>query len=60
MSIGEKGMFLAAKALAASAIDCFEKPDLVKAAKADFDARRAKRTFHTLLPEGQKPPTSIR
>ncbi|MBI1854206.1 MAG: amidohydrolase [Planctomycetes bacterium] len=60
MSIGEKGMFLAAKALAASAIDCFEKPDLVKAAKVDFAARRAKFTFHTLLPEGQKPPTSIR
>ncbi len=60
MSIGERGMLVAAKALAATAIDLFETPALVMAARADFDARRANKTFHSLLPEGQKPPTAIR
>ena len=40
MSIGQKGMLVAAKTLAATAIDLFKNPPLVKAAKKDLDERK--------------------
>ncbi|MDF5690050.1 amidohydrolase [Aquirufa aurantiipilula] len=40
MSIGRKGMMVAAKTLASTAIDLFKHPELVKEAKAEFDQRR--------------------
>jgi hypothetical protein len=59
--IGAKGLLVAAKTLALSAMDILEKRDLVKAARADSNARRARGPkFHTLLPGGEKPATAIR
>jgi aminobenzoyl-glutamate utilization protein B len=59
-SIGEKGLLYAARVLAVSAIELFEKPDLVAAARADFDAKMQGRRYTTLIPEGQKAPLNIR
>jgi aminobenzoyl-glutamate utilization protein B len=59
-SIGEKGMMVAAKALAATAIDLFTTPALVDKARADFKAIRDPLNFVTLIPEGQKAPKTIR
>jgi aminobenzoyl-glutamate utilization protein B len=59
-SIGEKGMMVAAKALAATAIDLFSTPALVEKARADFKAIRDPLKYVTLIPEGQKAPTAIR
>jgi hypothetical protein len=41
-------------------LDLYGSPDLVARAKADFKAVRDPLTFVTLIPEGQKAPTSIR
>lgn len=59
-SIGEKGIVYAAKVLAVSALDLFEKPALVQAAQADFTERMKNRKYTTLIPKGQKPPKNIR
>jgi aminobenzoyl-glutamate utilization protein B len=59
-SIGEKGMMVAAKALAATAIDLFTTPSLVEQARADFKSIREPLNYVTLIPEGQKAPKSIR
>ena len=59
-SIGGKGTVYAAKVLAATTIDLLEQPDLVRAAKEDFDARMKDRKYTTLVPEGQKAPVRIR
>jgi len=59
-SIGEKGMLLAAKALAASAVEVYLRPDMVRAARADFEKRKEGYPFMSLLPEGRKAPKSIR
>ena len=42
MSIGMKGMQNAAKVLALTAIELLEKPEIVRAAKAEFEDRRGK------------------
>lgn len=59
-SIGEKGMLVAAKALAASAVEIYLRPEIVSAARADFEKRKAGYPFMSLLPEGRKAPKSIR
>lgn len=59
-SIGEKGMMVSAKTLAATAIDLFATPELVEKARADFKAIRDPLKFVTLIPEGQKAPKVIR
>ncbi|MEX0704011.1 MAG: amidohydrolase [Planctomycetales bacterium] len=59
-SIGEKGTIYAAKVLAATALDLFEKPELLPAAKKDFDQKMEGRKYTTLIPEGQKAPAAIR
>ncbi|HJS73360.1 MAG TPA: amidohydrolase [Vicinamibacteria bacterium] len=59
-SIGEKAMLVAAKTLASAAVDFYASPELVRKAKADFDAIRKPLEFVTLIPEGQKAPKSIR
>lgn len=59
-SIGEKGIVCAAKTLALTALDLFEKPELVTAAKADFKKRMEGRAYVSLVPNGQKPPRKIR
>lgn len=60
MSIGERGMLVAAKALAGSAIDLYESPGLIERARADFKRVRDPLTFVTLIPEGQRAPKAIR
>jgi aminobenzoyl-glutamate utilization protein B len=59
-TIGEKGMMVAAKALAGSALDLYASPELIARAKADFQAVRDRLKYVTLIPEGQKAPKSIR
>ncbi len=59
-SIGEKGMMVAAKTLAASAIDLYLSSELVERAQADFKKIRQPLKFITLVPEGQRAPKTIR
>jgi aminobenzoyl-glutamate utilization protein B len=47
--IGAKGMMVAAKALALTAVDLFSDPSLVAAARAEFDAKRAGRTYRSRI-----------
>jgi len=60
MSIGEKGMLVAAKTLAAAAIDLLADPSLAAAAKADFEKRRAGKPLTSLLPPESRAPARIR
>lgn len=60
-TIGEKGMQVAARALAGATLDLLRDGELRAAARDDFDARRASATVPTsVLPEGQLVPQSIR
>ena len=59
-SIGEKGIIYASKVLAVSALDLFEDPNLVTAAKVHFRVRMSGRKYTTLIPKGQKAPKAIR
>jgi aminobenzoyl-glutamate utilization protein B len=60
MSIGRKGMLVAAKALVLSGIDLFSDPGLVAAAKAAFEKRRAGFEYRSRIPAGHKPPLGYR
>lgn len=55
MSIGQDGMVVAAKALAITAIDLFGDPQLVQAAKIEFQSKLAGKTYSTAIPANQKP-----
>jgi len=55
MSIGQDGMIIASKALALTAVDLFTHPELVKAARADFEHKLAGKTYQSAIPVGQKP-----
>ncbi len=55
MSIGHKGMLLAAKTIAATMADLYEKPALLQAVRADFDAKKGKTVFKAYLPDGPPP-----
>ena len=55
MSIGQKGMVVAAKAIAITAVDLFSDPALVEAAKADFARELKGQTYQSQIPVGQKP-----
>jgi aminobenzoyl-glutamate utilization protein B len=59
-SIGRKGMVLAAKVLALSAMDLFTDPNLIAEAKASFEKRKSGRAYQSRLPEGQQPPLKYR
>lgn len=59
-SIGEKGMMVAAKALAASAIDLYRSPELIQRAREDQKKMMAGQKYITLIPEGQRAPKTIR
>ncbi len=59
-SIGRKGMVLAAKTLVLTAIDLFEDPALLPAARKDFDKRRAGHTYQSRVPADAKPPLNYR
>jgi aminobenzoyl-glutamate utilization protein B len=60
MSIGRKGMVVAAKTLALSALDLFTDPSLVTAARESFDKRRAGYEYNSRVPADQKPPLNYR
>jgi aminobenzoyl-glutamate utilization protein B len=60
MGIGEKGMMVAAKTIAHSAIDLYRSPDLVQKAKDDLKKMIGAQKFSTLIPEGQRAPKTIR
>ena len=60
MSIGRKGMLVAAKTLALSALDLFEDANLIPAARADFERRRAGNPYRSRIPADQKPPFNYR
>ncbi|MCA9836166.1 MAG: amidohydrolase [Trueperaceae bacterium] len=54
-SIGMKGMLFAAKALGLTALDLFLKPDVLKAARAEFDKEKQGEPYVTPIPEGVMP-----
>jgi aminobenzoyl-glutamate utilization protein B len=56
MSIGQKGMMVAAKTLAATVIDMFKNPSMVEAAKKDLEERKKGHPFRLLTPPNRKPP----
>jgi aminobenzoyl-glutamate utilization protein B len=60
MSIGQKGMVVAAKALAATGADLFSDRQLVSDAKADFHRQMNGSTYQSVIPAGQKPPLNYR
>ena len=55
MSIGHKGMIYAAKALAMTAYDLFQSPDLVKEVQEEFKNRKGDAAYQPILPEGPPP-----
>jgi aminobenzoyl-glutamate utilization protein B len=59
-SIGRKGMLIAAKTLALSAIDLLTDPKQIAAARASFNQRRAGHEYKSRLPAAQKPPLNYR
>lgn len=58
--IGHKGMMVAAKVLALSAVDLLQDPMVLKEAKGDFQERMKGMEYTTVIPKGQKAPRSIR
>jgi aminobenzoyl-glutamate utilization protein B len=59
-SIGEKGILYASQVLAVTTLDLLERPELVTAARVDFETRMKDRQYTTLIPKGQKVPAKIR
>lgn len=59
-SIGYKGMQNAAKVLALTAIELFEKPEHIAAAKAEFNERRGPNFVYEPLLGDRKPPLDYR
>lgn len=55
-SIGRKGMLVAARTLALSALELVENPKEIEAAKADFEKRKAGRTWVTRIGVDTTPP----
>ena len=50
-SIGQKGMIYGARILAKTVLDCFENPDIVKAAKEEFDKATAGSKYLCPIPD---------
>jgi aminobenzoyl-glutamate utilization protein B len=60
MGIGRKGMLVAAKTLALTALDLFTDPAQLKAARDSFDKRRAGHEYRSRVPAEQKAPLNYR
>jgi aminobenzoyl-glutamate utilization protein B len=60
MSIGEKGMLVASRALAFTVLDLFTDPGQIQKAREDFQKSTAGTEFRSLLKKDQKPPVKIR
>jgi aminobenzoyl-glutamate utilization protein B len=58
--IGHKGMLVAAKVLACSAVDLLQDMKTLEEAKADLKMRLKGRSYTTRIPRDQKAPKSIR
>jgi aminobenzoyl-glutamate utilization protein B len=56
MTIGRKGMVVAAKSLVLTGMDLFTDPAQVAAAKASFEKRRAGYEYRSRIPDTMKPP----
>ncbi|TWT57734.1 p-aminobenzoyl-glutamate hydrolase subunit B [Thalassoglobus neptunius] len=54
------GMTLASRVLTATAIDLFEQPEVIKAANLEFERRRGKHGYRSLIPPDQGPPLNYR
>ncbi len=59
-SIGTKGMMIAAKTMAMSAIDLFQNPELIKKAKEEFNAKRGSDFKYESLLGTRKPALNYR
>ncbi len=59
-SIGRKGMIVAAKTMALSAVDLMQDSKLIEAARADFNKRRAGHDYRSRIPSNQKAPLNYR
>jgi len=59
-SIGRKGMVLASKTLALTALDLYDSPATLAAAKADFERARGGREYRSRIPADAKPPLDYR
>lgn len=59
-SIGRKGMIVAAKTLALTAMDLLTDPAKVAAARASFDKVKAGRPYKSRIPADAKPPLGYR
>jgi len=59
MSIGHKGMLYAGKVLALAALEFMRSPEILKAAKDEFDSRLEETPFVALIPEGANPPLDV-
>ena len=59
-SVGRKGMMVAAKTMALTAMDLFTDPAQVKAARDDYEKRRAGFEYRSRVPADQKPPLTYR
>jgi aminobenzoyl-glutamate utilization protein B len=60
MSIGFKGMALAAKAIALTAVDLFEQPEIIEAAREEFEKRRGADFEYRALLGDRDPPLDYR
>jgi aminobenzoyl-glutamate utilization protein B len=60
MSIGQKGMIVAAKALAVTGADLFADRQLVLDAKSDFQHQLKGRAYASAIPAGSTPPVNYR
>ncbi|WP_116367522.1 amidohydrolase [Parahaliea mediterranea] len=60
MSIGHKGMMVAAKTLALTAADLYQNPQLLKAAEEEFEQRRGKDFHYEALLGDRAPPLDYR
>ncbi len=59
-TIGEKGLHLAARTLAATAIDMIRSPEQLRQAADEFQKRRGNEKYDSLMQPGQKPPLDYR
>jgi aminobenzoyl-glutamate utilization protein B len=55
MSIGHKGMVLAAKALSMTMVDLFENEQLRKDVRAEFEQRKGGHVYKAYIPDGPPP-----
>lgn len=59
-TIGKKGMMLASKVLATTAMDLFQSPELVAKAKAELSKKLEGKKYEPLMEKEQKPPLDYR